>query len=74
MCGLYVIYAVAWLIMSALQWRDLLRIQFWIGAVILLGNNVEINLYICTIVITIKSSYCVIQFSSESFKQCTILE
>lgn len=23
--------------MSALQWRDLLRIQFWIGAVILLG-------------------------------------
>ncbi|KAG8198607.1 hypothetical protein JTE90_026504 [Oedothorax gibbosus] len=37
MCGLYVIYAIAWLISSALQWRDLLRIQFWIGAVILLG-------------------------------------
>ncbi|CAL1291155.1 unnamed protein product [Larinioides sclopetarius] len=37
MCGLYVIYAIAWLILSALQWRDLLRIQFWIGAVILLG-------------------------------------
>lgn len=39
MCGLYVIYAIAWLAMSALQWRDLLRIQFWIGAVILLGNH-----------------------------------
>ncbi|GBM22412.1 Transmembrane protein 87A [Araneus ventricosus] len=37
MCGLYVIYAIVWLISSALQWRDLLRIQFWIGAVILLG-------------------------------------
>ncbi|GFW68555.1 transmembrane protein 87A [Trichonephila clavipes] len=37
MCGLYVIYAIVWLILSALQWRDLLRIQFWIGAVILLG-------------------------------------
>ncbi|XP_035225381.1 uncharacterized protein LOC118197924, partial [Stegodyphus dumicola] len=39
MCGLYVIYAIAWLILSALQWRDLLRIQFWIGAVILLGKS-----------------------------------
>ncbi|CAD5116230.1 DgyrCDS5142 [Dimorphilus gyrociliatus] len=37
MCALYVIYALAWLIMSAMNWRDLLRIQFWISAVILLG-------------------------------------
>lgn len=37
MCGVYVIYAFAWLFVSALQWRDLLRIQFWIGGVILLG-------------------------------------
>lgn len=37
MCGVYVIYAFAWLVVSALQWRDLLRIQFWIGGVILLG-------------------------------------
>ncbi|XP_054708741.1 transmembrane protein 87A-like [Uloborus diversus] len=37
MCVIYVMYAIAWLAMSALQWRDLLRIQFWIGAVILLG-------------------------------------
>lgn len=33
----YVAFAIGWTIVSALQWRDLLRIQFWIGAVILLG-------------------------------------
>ena len=27
-------YAIAWLVMSAMQWRDLLRIQFWIGGLI----------------------------------------
>ncbi|XP_064484318.1 transmembrane protein 87A-like [Ornithodoros turicata] len=37
MCGVYVIYAVGWLVVSAMQWRDLLRIQFWIGGVIFLG-------------------------------------
>ena len=37
MCVLYVIYGIAWLVMLAMNWRDLLRIQFWIGAVILLG-------------------------------------
>ncbi|XP_077521753.1 transmembrane protein 87A-like [Amblyomma americanum] len=37
MCGVYVVYAVVWLVVSALQWRDLLRIQFWIGGVIFLG-------------------------------------
>lgn len=34
---LYVSYGVVWLIVSACQWRDLLRIQFWIGGVIALG-------------------------------------
>jgi hypothetical protein len=37
MCLVYVILGVAWLVVSFLQWRDLLRIQFWIGGVILLG-------------------------------------
>lgn len=37
MCIIYVIFAIAWLIVSAMQWRDLLRIQFWIGGVIFLG-------------------------------------
>ncbi|RWS01637.1 transmembrane protein 87A-like isoform X1 [Dinothrombium tinctorium] len=37
MCMIYVGYAIGWLIVSALQWRDLLRIQFWVGAVIFLG-------------------------------------
>lgn len=37
MCCIYIIYALTWLIMCALNWRDLLRIQFWISAVILLG-------------------------------------
>jgi hypothetical protein len=37
MCIVYVFYALGWLVVSALQWRDLLRIQFWVGAVIFLG-------------------------------------
>ncbi|XP_075225585.1 transmembrane protein 87A [Lycorma delicatula] len=37
MCLGYFVMGSAWLIVSFLQWRDLLRIQFWIGGVILLG-------------------------------------
>lgn len=37
MCIIYVFFGVIWLFVSFMQWRDLLRIQFWIGGVILLG-------------------------------------
>ncbi|CAM9982786.1 unnamed protein product [Lampetra planeri] len=37
MCVLYSLYGALWLAWSACYWKDLLRIQFWIGAVILLG-------------------------------------
>ncbi|KAM7354467.1 transmembrane protein 87A isoform 2-T2 [Cochliomyia hominivorax] len=37
MCIVYVIFGIIWLVVSFMQWRDLLRIQFWIGGVILLG-------------------------------------
>lgn len=37
MCFIYVLYGVVWLTVSFMQWRDLLRIQFWISGVILLG-------------------------------------
>lgn len=37
MCVVYVIFGTIWLFVSFMQWRDLLRIQFWIGGVILLG-------------------------------------
>lgn len=37
MCIAYLILGIIWLTVSFLQWRDLLRIQFWICAVILLG-------------------------------------
>ncbi|XP_068150564.1 transmembrane protein 87A isoform X1 [Drosophila tropicalis] len=37
MCIVYVIFGIIWLFVSFSQWRDLLRIQFWIGGVILLG-------------------------------------
>uniref|UniRef100_A0A3P8WE97 GOST seven transmembrane domain-containing protein n=1 Tax=Cynoglossus semilaevis TaxID=244447 RepID=A0A3P8WE97_CYNSE len=37
MCIIYVLLAVLWLVLSARYWRDLLRIQFWIGGVIFLG-------------------------------------
>ncbi len=31
MCGVYGIFALVWFIVSACQWKDLLRVQFWIG-------------------------------------------
>uniref|UniRef100_A0A8C5DVL1 Transmembrane protein 87A-like n=1 Tax=Gouania willdenowi TaxID=441366 RepID=A0A8C5DVL1_GOUWI len=37
MCIVYVLMAVLWLLLSSCYWRDLLRIQFWIGGVIFLG-------------------------------------
>ena len=37
MCGIYVCMGIGWLVVSAMHWRDLLRIQFWIGGVIFLG-------------------------------------
>ncbi|XP_029900203.1 transmembrane protein 87A-like [Myripristis murdjan] len=37
MCIVYVLFGAFWLFWSACYWRDLLRIQFWIGAVIILG-------------------------------------
>ncbi|XP_035390144.1 transmembrane protein 87A isoform X1 [Electrophorus electricus] len=37
MCIIYVLLGVLWLLLSACYWRDLLRIQFWIGGVIFLG-------------------------------------
>eukprot|EP00795_Rhopilema_esculentum_P013837 gene13837-4775_t len=33
----YAVYAAGWFVASCLNWRDLLRIQFWIGAVVALG-------------------------------------
>ncbi|XP_034827311.1 transmembrane protein 87A [Maniola hyperantus] len=37
MCGVYTVLCAAWLAVCASQWRDLLRIQYWIGGVALLG-------------------------------------
>lgn len=37
MCAVYVIMGIIWLILCARHWRDLLRIQFWIGDVIFFG-------------------------------------
>ncbi|KAG8229503.1 hypothetical protein J437_LFUL004909 [Ladona fulva] len=45
MCIVYVVFGVAWLIVSFCQWRDLLRIQFWIGGVILLGMLEKATFY-----------------------------
>ncbi|XP_044253971.1 transmembrane protein 87A [Tribolium madens] len=45
MCIFYVILGIIWLILSFLQWRDLLRVQFWIGGVILLGMLEKATFY-----------------------------
>lgn len=38
MCFIYLVYGVGWLVVSFMRWRELLRVQYWIGAVILLGK------------------------------------
>ncbi|TMS36721.1 hypothetical protein L596_003817 [Steinernema carpocapsae] len=37
MCFFYIILALVWLAMCLKHWKDLLRIQYWIGAVIMIG-------------------------------------
>ena len=37
MCAIYIIYAIVWFTCSACYYRDVIRVQFWIGGVILLG-------------------------------------
>ncbi|CAF1236747.1 unnamed protein product [Rotaria sordida] len=37
MCGIYAFFAILWFIWCACYWRELLKIQFWIGGVILIG-------------------------------------
>ena len=37
MLGVYVICMLAWLVTMRKTWRDLLRVQFWIGGVIFIG-------------------------------------
>lgn len=45
MCTYYFFLATLWLIFSALHWKDLLRIQFWVGGVILLGMLEKASFY-----------------------------
>ncbi|CAF1058358.1 unnamed protein product [Rotaria sp. Silwood1] len=37
MCGIYALFALLWFIWCSCYWRELLKIQFWIGGVILIG-------------------------------------
>lgn len=37
MCGIYALFIVLWSIWCAFYWRELLKIQFWIGGVIAIG-------------------------------------
>ncbi|XP_069063067.1 transmembrane protein 87A-like isoform X2 [Pleurodeles waltl] len=41
----YVLYGVLWLMLLLCYWRDILRIQYWIGGVILLGLLEKIVFY-----------------------------
>lgn len=45
MCIFYIILGLIWLLLSFMQWRDLLRVQFWIGGVILLGMLEKATFY-----------------------------
>lgn len=37
MCGIYTLLGISWLVICLYRWRDILRIQIWIGAVLFLG-------------------------------------
>lgn len=37
MCAVYVVLGLLWLVACSLHWREILRLQFWIGGVIFLG-------------------------------------
>ena len=37
MCGIYVLFAILWCVWCAFYWKELLKIQFWIAGVIVLG-------------------------------------
>jgi hypothetical protein len=37
MCAIYSVFAIYWGVSCLCYWRDLLRVQIWIGGVILLG-------------------------------------
>ncbi|XP_050316153.1 transmembrane protein 87A [Anthonomus grandis grandis] len=45
MCIYYIILGLIWLLLSFLQWKELLRVQFWIGGVILLGMLEKATFY-----------------------------
>ncbi|KAL0831558.1 hypothetical protein ABMA28_002347 [Loxostege sticticalis] len=62
MCGVYTVLCAAWLLVCGLQWRDLLRIQYWIGGVALLGM-VESATYYAVYSAINKSGY----FNVEAF-------
>ncbi|KAK6181817.1 hypothetical protein SNE40_009600 [Patella caerulea] len=42
---LYIILGLVWLVLLACNWRDLLRVQFWIGGVIVLGRCNILNFH-----------------------------
>ena len=37
MCAVYVLLGLLWLVVCSLHWREILRLQFWIGGVIFIG-------------------------------------
>jgi hypothetical protein len=37
MCAIYALFAILWFVWCAFYWKELLKIQFWIGGVILMG-------------------------------------
>ncbi|XP_022914545.2 transmembrane protein 87A [Onthophagus taurus] len=45
MCGTYFVFGTIWLFWSFTQWKDLLRVQFWIGGVIFLGMLEKATFY-----------------------------
>ncbi|XP_043929958.1 transmembrane protein 87A-like [Protopterus annectens] len=64
MCIVYVLYGFLWLVWCACYWRDLLRIQFWILAVILLGMLEKAVFY---------SEYQSIRYTGDSVQGAVIL-
>lgn len=41
MCAMYAVFLIGWSVLCCCYCKDLLRVQYWIGAVILIGQSVH---------------------------------
>ncbi len=67
MCFVYVGYGILWIFLIACNWRDILRLQFWIGGVIFLGMKLLMSTFVWMLLQTTDP------ISNEETKGCSFI-